>query len=324
MDISYKSLYDINDRKRKTQMNYLRRNLMNNELRKEKTLISLNKSIKNKYYVGDYYSGNNSKNKGRRKYTDFIISLLENSPHNKTRVRNRGIKLKPIRNIKISNDRSLSIKSYSSQLSKSLSKQHLSPKEIRKLKKKLKKEKELKEKEKEKKQNQQILKEINIKKSKKKEIFRTNLDKIYGINKKFLFYNAKLKKDKSNDLEKYQDNILRASSINLSKENMLKLSSNLKSIKINCEQIKPLPPINFRTLINHSLDEKIRKKTFGLKANQKKFKDMDDYEKEVFMIKTNMRHEKLNSSNNKLIYKMYEILPEHVVDTLYAKKNKIL
>ena len=317
MDISYKSLYDINDRKRKTQMNYLRRNLMNNELRKEKTLISLNKSIKNKYYVGNPYS----KNKGRRKYTDFIISLLENSPHNKTRVRNRGIKLKPIRNIKISNDRSLSIKSYSSQLSKSLSKQHLSPKEIRKLKKKLKKEKELKEKEKEKKQNQQILKEINIKKSKKKEIFRTNLDKIYGINKKFLFYNAKLKKDKSNDLEKYQDNILRASSINLSKENMLKLSSNLKSIKINCEQIKPLPPINFRTLINHSLDEKIRKKTFGLKANQKKFKDMDDYEKEVFMIKTNMRHEKLNSSNNQLIYKMYEILPEHVVDTLYAKKK---
>jgi hypothetical protein len=50
---------------------------------------------------------------------------------------------------------------------------------------------------------------------------------------------------------------------------------------------------------------------------------MDDYEKEIFMIKTNMRHEKLNSSNNKLIYKMYEILPEHVVENLYAKKNKI-
>jgi len=323
MDISCKSYNDINDRNRKTQIHYLRRNLMNNELKKEKTLYSLNKPITNKYYIGDDYSSNNSKNKGRRKYTDFIISLLTNSPQNKSRVKNGRIKLKPIKDIKLSYDRSLSIKSYSSKISKSLSKQHLSPKEIKKLKKKLQKEKELKEKEKEKKKNKLILKEINLKNSKKKEIFRTNLDKIYGINKKFLFYNAKLKKDKSHDLEKYQDNILRASSINLSKENMLKLSSNLKSIKINCEQIKPLPPINFRTLINHSLDEKNRKKIFGLKANQKKFKDMDDYEKEVFMIKTNMRHEKLYSSNNKLIYKMYEILPEHVVDSLYAKKNKI-
>jgi hypothetical protein len=321
MDISYKSYKNINDRNRKTQIHYLKRNLISNELRSEKTIFSLNKPIKNKYYVGDDYSGNNSKNKGRRLYTDFLISLLEDSPRNKSRIRNRGIKLKPIKSIKLSNDRSYSIKSYNSQISKSLSNQHLSQKELRKLKKKLQKEKELKEKEKEKKQNQQILKELNSKKT-KKEIFRTNLDKIYGINKKFLFYNAKLKKDKSHDLEKYQDNILRTSSINLSKENMLKLSSNLKSIKVNCEQIKPLPPINFRTLINHSLDEKSRKKTFGLKANQKKFKEMDDYEKEVFMIKTNMRHEKLNSSNNKLMYKMYEILPEHVVDTLYAKKNK--
>jgi len=136
MDISYKSYNDINDRNRKTQMNYLRRNLMNNELRKEKTLYSLNKPIKNKYYVGDNYSGNNSKNKGRRKYTDFIISLLEDSPQNKSRVRKRGIKLKPIRSIKLPYDRSLSIKSYSSQISKSLPKQHLSPKEIRKMKKK--------------------------------------------------------------------------------------------------------------------------------------------------------------------------------------------
>ena len=315
MDISYKSYNKINDRNRKTQINYLRKNLIKNDV------YSLNKTVKNKYYVGYDYSGNNSKNKGRREYTDFIISLITDSPQNKSRAIKRGIKLKPLKNIKMSFDRSLSIISHSSLISKSLPKEHLSPKEIRKLKKKLQKEKELKEKEREKKQNQQILKEINSKKSKKKEIFRTNLDKIYGINKKFLFYNAKLKKDKSNDLEKYQDSIMRASSINLSKENMLKLSSNLKSIKINCEQIKPLPPINFRTLINHSLDEKNKKKVYGLKADQKKFKDMDEYEKEVFKIKTNMRHEKLNSNNNKLIYKMYEILPEHVVDSIYAKKK---
>ena len=221
MDISYKTFNDINDRNKKTQIHYLKKNLMSKEFIKERNIFSKKKPIKNKYYVGNPYSNN----KEGRQYTDFIISLLEDSPQHKSRNKSReikrGIKLKPIKNLKLSYDRSLSIRSYNSQLSKSLSKLHLSPKEIRKLKKKLKKEKELKEKEKEKKQNQQILKEINLKKSKKKEIFRTNLDKIYGINKKFLFYNAKLKKDKSNDLEKYQDKILSASSINLSESVLL-------------------------------------------------------------------------------------------------------
>ena len=49
---------------------------------------------------------------------------------------------------------------------------------------------------------------------------------------------------------------------------------------------------------------------------------MDEYEKEMYLIKTNSRHEKMNVNNNKFLYKMYEILPEHVVETIYAKKRK--
>ena len=40
------------------------------------------------------------------------------------------------------------------------------------------------------------------------------------------------------------------------------------------------------------------------------------------MIKTSMKHEAFNSNRQKLLYKMYEILPEHVVDTLFVKKKQ--
>ena len=103
---------------------------------------------------------------------------------------------------------------------------------------------------------------------------------------------------------------------------MLKLFSDLKTIRINSEQAKPLPPINFKALVHHSLDENKEKKKFGLKLQNKKFSQMDEYEKEMYLIKTNSRHEKMNSNNNKFLYKMYEILPEHVVDTIYGKKRK--
>ena len=149
-----------------------------------------------------------------------------------------------------------------------------------------------------------------------------SLNKLYGYNKQYLFYKAKLKNEKWNNLEKYQEGILRVSSINLSKDNMLKLFSELKNIRLHSEQIKPLPPINFKALVHHSLDECRQKKKFGMKIHNKRFNEMDEYEKEMYMIKTTSRHEKMNINHNKFLYKMYEILPEHVVDTLYNKKRK--
>ena len=256
---------------------------------------------------------------------DFLIKLLTEDA--KDKFRKSKLKLKPLKQYKFSLDKNISSRSNlfteTTQVSYSFPK-YLTLKERRKLEKKMKKEKERIEKEKEKKLNQKILKEIkDFKKLKaNKEIFRSNLNKLYGYNHQFLFYNAKLKKEKYDDLQKYQEDILRVSSINLSKDNMLKLFSDLRTIRINSEQTKPLPPINFKALIHHSIDENREKKQFGIKVPSKKFNQMDEYEKEMYMIKTNSRHEKMNSNNNKFLYKMYEILPEHVVDTIYGKKRK--
>jgi hypothetical protein len=165
------------------------------------------------------------------------------------------------------------------------------------------------------------------KKPKQKHIFKsvefrtTNLNKLYGYNKKFLTFKENLKKSKDLELAKYQEDILRLSSINLSREHLLKLYTDLKNIRINSEEVKPYPPINFRSLIIHSLTKNKKMKKGGFMPKKKKFTDMDEYEKEMFRIKMNAKYEKKNS-NNKLMYKMYEILPEHIVEKIYAKKRK--
>ena len=122
-------------------------------------------------------------------------------------------------------------------------------------------------------------------------------------------------------MEKYQEDILRLSSMNLSRDNLLKLYSDLKNLRKITEEVKPLPPINFKSLIIHSLSKKKKIKIEGFLPKKKKFKDMDEYEKELYKIKTNLNHEKIKV-NNKTLYKMYEILPEHVVEKLYIKKRK--
>ena len=258
----------------------------------------------------------------REEFKDFLIKLLTESPNERKR-KNKS-KLKPIDRSKFTLNKTITSKARIStepSESKSVSK-YLSTREKKKLMQKLKKEKEKREKEREKKENQKIMKEIKLKQKQNKEIFRSNLNRLYGYNRKFLFYNAKLKKEKCSSLEKYHENILRVSSINISKDNLLKLFSDLKTIKINSEQTKPLPPINFPALVCHSLNESGQKKRFGYKQPNKKFSEMDEYEKEMYMIKTNSRHEKMNFNTNKFLYKMYEILPEHVVETIYAKKRK--
>ena len=259
------------------------------------------------------------KQRKREEYTNFLIKLLTETDTPKRKIMKKGFKLNPISLSKTSLDRSTSVKSLATQESNSIiKKKYFTPKEPKK--KKLLKGSENKEKKVNKKNI--ILNEIKLKQSKRKQFFHKNLDKLYGYNKKFLFYNAKLKKQRWNNLEKYQDDILRVSAINTSKDYMMKLSSDLKTIRINSEQTKPLPPINFRALVHHSLDQNKRKKIYGIKANNRNINQMDEYEKEMYDIKTSFRHRRLNLNTNKFIYKMYEILPEHVVDTLYIKKGK--
>ena len=144
-------------------------------------------------------------------------------------------------------------------VSKSIPK-YLTMKEKKKLLQKIKKEKERREKEREKKENQKIMKEIKLKQSQNKEIFRSNLNRLYGYNRKFLFYNAKLKKEKCNSLEKYHENILRVSSINISKDNSYRIgNSNEKKKNLKTNSFIPFKKdtldskkIDKRTLKNRS------------------------------------------------------------------------
>jgi len=168
----------------------------------------------------------------------------------------------------------------------------------------------------------------NPKKDKQKILLKsvqfrtTNLNKLYGYNKNYFSIKDNLKNSKDLELEKYQDDILRLSSMNLCRDNLLKLYSDLKNLRMNSEEVKPLPPINFRTLISHSLTKRKKVREKGFLPKPKKYKDMDEYERELYKIKVNSKHDKI-LSNNKFLYRMYEILPEYLVEKIYVKKKKL-
>ena len=159
-----------------------------------------------------------------------------------------------------------------------------------------------------------------------RNINRIRLNALYGYDKIFVQSKRYLKKEKLLlDLENYQDDILKVSQRNLSKDHLIKLYTELKSIKSNAEMVKPLPPINYPALILHSCneDKKDRRKNKSkMNFDNKKFKELDDYEKELYEIKKSNEFKRAKIVRNKRLYKIYEILPEHVIDVLYKKRNK--
>ena len=160
-----------------------------------------------------------------------------------------------------------------------------------------------------------------------RNINRIRLNALYGYDKNFVKSKRYLQKEKFLiDLENYQDDILKVSQRNLSKDHLIKLYTELKSIKSNAEMVKPLPPINYPALILHSCneDKKDRRKNKSkMNFDNKKFKELDDYEKELYEIKKSNEFKRAKIVRNKRLYKIYEILPEHVIDVLYKKRNKI-
>ena len=49
---------------------------------------------------------------------------------------------------------------------------------------------------------------------------------------------------------------------------------------------------------------------------------MDEYEKELYKIKTSYKYKRVKTQRNKTLYKVFEILPEYVIDALYKKRNR--
>ena len=153
------------------------------------------------------------------------------------------------------------------------------------------------------------------------------LNKLYGYNKKYIFSKSNiLKKKHLIKLDNYQNNILKISQKKLSRENLIRLYTELKTIKADAEMIKPLPPINYPALVIHSFKEVEDKEKHKLTKSyeNKKLKEMDDYEKELFNIKKSNGYKKVAFTKNKRIYKIFEILPEHVINVVFRNKNKII
>lgn len=166
-----------------------------------------------------------------------------------------------------------------------------------------------------------VIKKINNRSMKDKSI--KLLSKLYGYNKKYLFSNSKtLRKKSVLDIEKYQNRILKVSQRKISRENLVKLYTELQTIKNNAELVKPLPPINYPALVLHSFKEveNKRKHIGNLYNSGKNFDNMDEYEKEMYEIKNSNNKKRVKIFRNKRMYKIYEVLPEYVVDVIFKKK----
>ena len=171
------------------------------------------------------------------------------------------------------------------------------------------------------------IKELKSKKKPKKvrirndkNFIRLKFDKLYGTDKKFMNNLKKIKKETDLTLQEHQNKLLSAST-NLSRDNVLRLFSNLKSIRIITEQIKPLPPINYKSIYDHSLREaEMKRDRYSMRNFYKIHKNKDDYELEQEEI-AKTRYGRV-VKENPAMYKIYQILPEHVVDAIYKKKKK--
>lgn len=180
-----------------------------------------------------------------------------------------------------------------------------------------------------------ILKNLRNKKKRVKNIHSVNninlnrnkLNELYGYDNDFIESKKNLLKNKdSTNLEKYQNNILKIAQRNLSKDHMIKLFSELQSIKSTADLVKPLPPINYRALVMHSFKEAedTKRHISKMPFKSKKPQDMDDYEKELYTIKINNMFKRAKIIRNKRMYKIYEILPEYVINALFRNRNKFI
>ena len=115
-----------------------------------------------------------------------------------------------------------------------------------------------------------LTKENKTSKNSFNNLKQKRLDDLYGYDSNFIkSKNHLLRKKDSFGLDKYQNEVLKISQRNLSKDYMMKLFTELQSIKRDADLVKPLPPINYRALITHCF-----------KKDDDKKKEMDEYEKE--------------------------------------------
>ena len=154
---------------------------------------------------------------------------------------------------------------------------------------------------------------------KPKEKIIKRFNKLYGLNEHFLKTLKAVKHEKNEfDLPDYQNLLLNAST-NLSRENILRLYTKFKSLKSMTDTIHPLPPVNFDAIYRHSYRENEKKVRQSLKNEINNKQELDEFELEQANINKG-KYLRL-TKENPAMFKIYQILPEHVIDALYKKKN---
>lgn len=160
-----------------------------------------------------------------------------------------------------------------------------------------------------------IKKPLKLNNNSTKYRVKKEFDKLYGLNESYYKELNSLKTEHNLSLSEYQSRLLNISS-NLSRDNLLKLYTELKTIKNSIEVVKPLPPVNFKKIIEHSKKEFRRKNRIVLKGREEK----DAFEVEMENFKKNSKR-KLKKEDPVLI-KAFSILPEYLVNVLVKKKRK--
>ena len=149
------------------------------------------------------------------------------------------------------------------------------------------------------------------------------LDKLYGIDPLFKKRMMSAKRNKKLSLEEYQANTFKILSKNdIGKTELYDLAYNLKSLRLECDSVSPLPPINLSIIYDHvynsNQDKKINKMTIKQLINET-HEPKDDFEKEEKLIKQMMSYKAIQRGKRN---KAFDILPEYLKTALSKRFKK--
>ena len=147
------------------------------------------------------------------------------------------------------------------------------------------------------------------------------LNKLYNITPEYNLRMQEARKFKSLDLDEYQKNILSSVPYNcIGKNEILDLVDTFKTLKNECDSVKPFPAINVKIIKDHILKKSrnnknvksMRLKEFLSQSNRPN----DEYEKEQRLIRELKCFKVVTKFKRN---KNYDILPIHIRESL--KKN---
>jgi hypothetical protein len=158
-----------------------------------------------------------------------------------------------------------------------------------------------------------------------KQLILNQFNKLYGLPSDFESKYKKVKHSRNISLENYQKNLLLIST-NLTKESAMKLHNSFRKIKELTEETKPLPKFNYDALYEHSLKEAYLERIKKNKKLLNALKYLKHREKKDFF---EIEQEKILKNKHKIVHKenprllqLYKILPIHVVNAVFMKREK--